>query len=95
MHGDVRGSTGTPAHWGARIVRQFSDHTEYEPVPFVPGEPHEADVLVEGIGDEEAIWRVVGAWSDDPLPRTWESDDSGCGCVTGSRSRGGPRRCCW
>jgi hypothetical protein len=77
VHGVAVGDDGNPAHWGGRIVREFSDHIEYERIDFVLDEFYEGEALVEGVGDEQAIWLVVGAWTDPPAPFGWVGEDFG------------------
>ena len=75
VHGVTDGEVDdVPAHWGARIVRQYADHIEYVAVPFTLDEFWVADFLLEDVGDEQAIWLVVGAWTDDPAPLAWASE---------------------
>jgi hypothetical protein len=75
VHGVVHGDADqVPAHWGARIVREFPDRVEYVAVPFQLGEDWQADLWLESVGDERAIWLVVGVWTDDPAPAAWATE---------------------
>lgn len=74
VHGVADGFDDSPAFWGARVVREFADHIEYESVPFELQEFWEGELLVEGVGDEQALWLVVGTWTADPAPETWMTE---------------------
>jgi len=77
LRGVVAGDADTPAFWGGRIVREYADHIEYEPVAFVLDEFYEGEALVEGVGDETAIWLVVGAWTDEHTSFEWMTESFG------------------
>jgi uncharacterized protein (TIGR03382 family) len=59
--GEVDGTEGSSARYGARIVREFGPSVEYVEVPFVD---EVGSVDVPGVGEETAIWLSIGAWTD-------------------------------
>ncbi|MEQ1569771.1 MAG: DUF6055 domain-containing protein [Myxococcota bacterium] len=59
--GDSLGDEGSPATYGARIVRNTGGVYEYLEVPFVD-EVGTLDVL--DVGDEDEIWLAVGVWTE-------------------------------
>ncbi|MBX2796081.1 MAG: hypothetical protein KTR31_00390 [Myxococcales bacterium] len=72
VQGSKTGSEGSPAQYGARVVRTYADGSvEYHDVDFVDVT---GELVLDDVGAEDEIWLVVGAWTETALDDRWESE---------------------
>ncbi|HHO49375.1 MAG TPA: hypothetical protein ENK18_00525 [Deltaproteobacteria bacterium] len=58
-----RGDEGSRVGFGARLIQDFGEDTyTYHDVPF---DGRRASFVLEGVGEEDRIWLVVGAWAKE------------------------------